>query len=50
MIIQSDYISGAGVEAMLCGTPLLGSNYGAFQETIIHGVTGFRCNTLGKIV
>lgn len=38
---------GAGVEAMLCGTPLLASNYGAFQETIEHGVTGFVCNTLG---
>ena len=36
----------AGVEAQLCGTPLLGSSYGAFHETVIDGVTGFRCNTL----
>lgn len=38
---------GAGAEAMLCGTPLLAVNYGAFQETVVHGVTGFLCNTLG---
>lgn len=39
--------AGAGVEAQLCGTPLVAINYGAFMETIIQGVTGFRCNTLG---
>lgn len=38
---------GSGVEAQLCGTPLIGINYGAFQETVVDGVTGFRCNTLG---
>jgi len=37
---------GSGVEAMLCGTPLIGVDYGAFTETIIDGVTGFRCHTL----
>ena len=37
---------GSGVEAMLCGTPLIAVDYGAFTETIIHGVTGFRCHTL----
>lgn len=40
----------SGVEAQLCGTPLLGSSYGAFQETILDGVTGFRCNTLADWV
>lgn len=40
----------SGVEAQLCGTPLLGSSYGAFQETIVDGVTGFRCNTLADWV
>lgn len=38
---------GSGVEAMLCGTPLIASNYGAFCETVIQGKTGYRCNTLG---
>jgi hypothetical protein len=38
---------GAGVEAMLTGTPLLAPNYAVFQETVVPGVTGFLCNTLG---
>ncbi len=37
---------GSGVEGMLCGTPLISSNFGAFVETVEHGVTGYRCNTL----
>lgn len=36
----------SGVEAMLCGTPLIAVDYGAFTETVIDGVTGFRCHTL----
>ncbi len=36
----------SGVEAQLCGVPLIGTTFGAFQETVIDGVTGFRCNTL----
>ena len=32
---------------MLCGTPLIAVDYGAFTETIVDGVTGFRCHTLG---
>jgi len=38
---------GAGIEGMLCGTPLLASTYGAFSETIVDGENGFKCNTLG---
>lgn len=34
---------GAAVEAMLCGTPVITSNFGAFTETVIDGVTGRRC-------
>ena len=37
---------GSGVEAMLCGTPLIAVDYGAFTETIADGITGFRCHTL----
>lgn len=38
---------GVTVEAELCGTPVIGSSYGSFTETIKHGVTGFNCRTLG---
>lgn len=37
---------GSGVEGMLCGTPLISVDYGAFTETVVEGVTGFRCHTL----
>lgn len=38
---------GAGVEGTLCGTPLIASDFGAFAETVQHGVNGYRCKTLG---
>lgn len=37
---------GSGVEGLLCGTPLLATDYGAFTETVQHGINGFRCKTL----
>lgn len=38
---------GAAVEAMLCGTPVISTPFGAFTETVEDQVTGFRCHTLG---
>src|SRR5258708_3321785 len=40
----------SGIEAQLCGVPLIGSSYGAFQETVVEGVSGFRCHTLADWV
>ena len=37
---------GSGVEGLLCGTPLISTDYGAFTETVQHGFNGFRCKTL----
>ena len=37
----------SGIEAQLCGTPLLASDFAAFSETMIHGYSGYRCHTLG---
>ena len=40
----------SGIEAQLCGVPLIASSYGAFQETVLEGVTGYRCHTLADWV
>ena len=48
IIAPSHYIEpfcGTVVEAALCGTPAITSSFGAFTETVVHGETGFRCQT-----
>jgi hypothetical protein len=37
---------GMAVEAMLCGTPVVSVDYGAMTETVVEGVSGYRCHTL----
>jgi SAM-dependent methyltransferase len=49
VILPTRYVEpfgGVAVEAMLCGTPVLTSDFGAFTETVQEG-DGFRCRTLG---
>lgn len=53
LICATQYIEpfgGVAVEAMLSGTPVIASPFGAFSETVAHGVTGYRCSTLGEFV
>lgn len=38
------------VEAQLCGTPVISTDWGGFTETIEQGRTGFRCSYLGEFV
>ena len=41
---------GVAVEAMMCGTPVICTDWGAFTETVEQGVDGFRCRTLAEFV
>lgn len=38
------------IEAMACGTPVIATDWGAFTETVVDGVTGFRCRTLSQFM
>lgn len=39
---------GVAVEAMLSGTPVIASPFGAFSETVVEGMSGWRCHTLAE--
>jgi len=40
----------APIEAQLCGTPVIASNFGAFTETVLNGQTGYLAHTFGDLL
>ena len=53
IIVPTQYIEpfgGVAIEAMMSGTPVITSDWGAFTETVINGVTGYRTHNVNEIV
>ena len=48
--IYNEPFGGVTIESHLCGTPVLGTSYGSFTETIEHRFNGYRCHTLGDFL
>jgi len=41
---------GVHVEAMLCGTPVITSDWGVFPETVVNGFNGYRCTMMREFI
>ncbi len=53
VVVPTQYIGpfeGVHVEAMLCGTPVITTDWGVFTETVIDGFNGYRTRSMGEMI